>query len=104
MGDSQTQKSDRTGRGWAQCTWQTAVLLCAEIVAAYMDTTKYSYGLYTLCACACTVVHTRMHVCVVMACIFMACIVTGCIGTVHAVAASIVTAKYSYNLYSYGQT
>ena len=67
-----------------------AYIVTANIVAAYVDTTKYSYGLYTPCACACAFVRTRTRVRVELACIFIAYIVTGCIGTVYAVAASDV--------------
>ena len=61
----------------------------ANIVAAYIDTTKYSYDLYTLCACACACasVRTRTRVRVGMARMFMAYTVTGCTGTAYAVAA-----------------
>ena len=59
----------------------------ANIVAACIDTTKYSYDLYTPCACACASVRARTRVRVVMARMFMAYTVTGCTGTAYAVAA-----------------
>ena len=64
-----------------------AYIVTGNIVATYIDTTKYSYGLYTPCAHACAFVRTRTRVRVELACIFIAYIVTGCIGTAYAVAA-----------------
>ena len=48
-----------------------AYIVTANIVATYIDTTKYSYGLYTPCACACAFVRTRTRVRVELACIFI---------------------------------